>query len=52
MILAAAAYPRLARAVRRRRRCRERCARRSGPLLWLAALAGTGTYLFAGTASA
>jgi O-antigen/teichoic acid export membrane protein len=49
-ILGAAAYPRLARASADAASLRREVRAAFRPLLWLAALAGTGTYLFAGTA--
>jgi O-antigen/teichoic acid export membrane protein len=49
-ILAAAAYPRLARTARDPAVFGQEVRAAFRTLLWLAALAGTGTYLFAGTA--
>jgi O-antigen/teichoic acid export membrane protein len=50
MILGAAAYPRIARASVDATALRQEVRSAFRPLLWLGALAGTGTYLFAGTA--
>jgi O-antigen/teichoic acid export membrane protein len=52
VILGAAAFPRLARASADTTALRREVRAAFRPLLWLAALAGTGTYLFAGTAIA
>jgi O-antigen/teichoic acid export membrane protein len=49
VILGAAAYPRLARASAEPAELRREVRSAFRPLLWLAALAGTGTYLFART---
>jgi O-antigen/teichoic acid export membrane protein len=51
-ILATAAYPRLVRASEDRATLPKEVRAVLRPLLWLGALAGTGTYLFAGTAIA
>lgn len=48
VILGAAAYPRIARASGDPERLRREARSAFRPLLWLGALAGTGTYLFAG----
>ncbi|MFI5006812.1 MAG: oligosaccharide flippase family protein [Solirubrobacterales bacterium] len=50
VILGAAAYPRIARASADPAALRREVHSASRPLLWLGALAGTGTYLFARTA--
>jgi O-antigen/teichoic acid export membrane protein len=50
LILGAAAFPRIARASADRTALREVLRSALRPMLWLGALAGTGTYLFAGTA--
>jgi O-antigen/teichoic acid export membrane protein len=50
VILGAAAYPGLARASADTAALRKEVRSALRPLLWLGALAGTGTYLFAGTA--
>jgi O-antigen/teichoic acid export membrane protein len=50
VILGAAAYPRIARASTDAATLRREVSSAFRPLLWLGALAGTGTYLFAGTA--
>lgn len=52
VILGAAAFPRLARASSDTTALRREVRAAFRPLLWLAALAGTGTYLFAGAAIA
>jgi O-antigen/teichoic acid export membrane protein len=49
-ILGAAAYPRIARASLDAAALQQEVRSAFRPLLWLGALAGTGTYLFAGTA--